>query len=95
LAGRPAPAEIPPPRLLGPFDPVLLGWTSREPIVGPHKGVVTVNGLFRPFALVGGRAAATWRVADGEVALDPFVRIRRRDARALEIDAADVVRFLG
>ena len=94
LAGRPPPAEIPPPRLLGPYDPVLLGWTSREPIVGPHKGVVTVNGLFRPFALVGGRAAATWRVADGEVALEPLGRISRRDAKALEVDAADVLRFL-
>ena len=94
LAGRPAPAEMPPPRLLGPFDPVLLGWTSREPILGPHKGIVTVNGLFRPFALVGGRAAATWRMADGEVALEPLGRISRRDAKALEVDAADVVRFL-
>jgi hypothetical protein len=94
LAGRPAPAEIPPPRLLGPYDPVLLGWTSREPIVGPHGGVVTVNGLFRPFALVGGRAAATWRLAGGEVALEPLGRISRRDAKALETDAADVVHFL-
>jgi len=94
LAGRPPPAKMPPPRLLGPFDPVLLGWTSREPIVGPHEGVVTVNGLFRPFALVKGRAAATWRVADGEVALEPLGRISRRDSRALEIDAADVMRFL-
>lgn len=62
--------------------------------MGPHRGVVTVNGLFRPFALVGGRAAATWRVADGEVALEPLGRISRRDAKALELDAADVVRFL-
>ena len=30
LAGRPWMSEIPPPRLLGAFDPVLLGWTSRE-----------------------------------------------------------------
>ena len=94
LARRPAPAELPPPRLLGSYDPVLLGWTSREPILGPHKGIVTVNGLFRPFALVRGRAAATWRMADGEVALEPFGRLTRRDAKALEVDGADVVRFL-
>ncbi len=36
LAKRPPPAELPPPRLLGAFDPVLLGWSSREPILGPH-----------------------------------------------------------
>ena len=94
LAGRPAPAEMPPPRLLGPYDPVLLGWTSREPILGPHTGIVTVNGLFRPFALVRGRAVAIWRMAQGEVALEPLGRITRRDAKALEADAADVVRFL-
>ena len=94
LRRRPAPAELPPPRLLGAYDPVLLGWTSREPILGPHKSIVTVNGLFRPFALVAGRAVATWRLAGGEVALEPLGRLTRRDAEALEADAADVVRFL-
>ena len=36
LAKRPAVEKPPPPRLLGAFDPVLLGWTSREDILGPH-----------------------------------------------------------
>jgi Winged helix DNA-binding domain len=94
LAGRPPPAEPPPPRLLGSFDPVLLGWTSREPLLGDHAGVVTVNGLFRPFALVRGRAAATWSLSRGEVVLEPFGRLTSRDAAALRADAADVVRFL-
>ena len=91
---RPAAEAIPPPRLLGAFDPLLLGWASREPLLGPHQGVVTVNGIFRPFALVGGRAAATWRVAGGEVALEPFTRLTRRATAALQADAQDVVRFL-
>lgn len=96
LAGRPPAAELPPPRLLGAFDPVLLGWVSREPIVGAHEGIVTDNGLFRPFALVEGRAAAVWSMPRGEVALgDPFYRITAADRAALEADAADVVRFLG
>ena len=51
-------AEVPPPRLLGAFDPVLLGWTSREQILGPHTELVTLNGIFRPFAMVKGRAVA-------------------------------------
>ena len=50
---------LPPPRLLGAFDPLLLGWTSREPILGRNTSVVTVNGIFRPFALVRGRGVAT------------------------------------
>ena len=36
LAGRASPHRLPPPRLLGQFDPVLLGWTSREEITGSH-----------------------------------------------------------
>jgi DNA glycosylase AlkZ-like len=97
LARPPAhadPAELPPPRLLGPFDPLLLGWTSREDILGGHSGIVTVNGLFRPFALVRGRAAAIWRLVAGKVELEPFGRLSRADRAALDADAADVVRFL-
>jgi Winged helix DNA-binding domain len=94
LAGRPLAAGLPPPRLLGAYEPVLLGWRSREPLVGPHGRAVVANGLFRPFALVGGRAVATWRLSRGEVALEPFGRLRRADAVALDADAADVVRFL-
>jgi hypothetical protein len=94
LAGRADAEALPPPRLLGSFDPVLLGWVSRAPLLGSHQGVVTVNGLFRPFALVRGRAAATWRLAEGKVTLEPFGRIPRGDAAALDADAADVVRFL-
>ncbi len=94
LRRRPAAAELPPPRLLGPFDPVLLGWTSREPLLGTHQGVVTVNGLFRPIALVDGRAAGIWSMPRGEVVIEPFGRIAPRDASALEADAEDVVRFL-
>lgn len=94
LAGRAPPAEQPPPRLLGSFDPLLLGWGSREEIVGGHRSLVTVNGLFRPFALVRGRAAATWRIAGGEVQLEPFGRLAREDAAALRADAQDVLRYL-
>ena len=94
LAGRPPAAELPPPRLLGPFDPLLLGWVDRERVVGPHTGLVTVNGIFRAFALVEGRAAAAWRFQRGEVQLEPFGRLPRKHAAALEADAEDVVRFL-
>ncbi len=94
LAGQPPAAPIPPPRLLGAFDPVLLGWRSREAVLGPHRSIVTVNGLFRPFALVRGRAAATWSMPRGEVVLEPLVRLTRRDTAALAADAQDVVRYL-
>jgi hypothetical protein len=83
-----------PPRLLGAFEPLLLGWCSRAAVTGRHQGLVTVNGIFRPFALVGGRAVATWSTRGGEVALSPFARISGADAQALNADAEDVVRFL-
>jgi hypothetical protein len=91
---RRRPPELPPPRLLGAFDPLLCGWSSRELVVGDHVGVVTVNGLFRPIALVGGRAVATWSLQGGRVTLAPFGRLRAADAAALEVDAGAVVAFL-
>jgi hypothetical protein len=95
LAKRRSAADLPPPRLLGSFDPVLLGWTSREALLGSHQGIVTVNGLFRPFALVRGRAAATWSISAGKVVVKPLDRLTRKDKAALENDAKDVVRYLG
>ncbi len=94
LAKRTPCAEIPEPRLLGAFDPLLLGWTSREEVVGPHKLLVTTNGIFRPFALVGGRAVATWRLAGGKVTIEHLGKITKKAAAALEADAAEVLQFM-
>jgi hypothetical protein len=94
LAGRRDATGMPPPRLLGAFDPVLLGWSSREAILGRHAGAVVGSGLFRPIALVGGRAVGIWALRAGSVSLEPFARVRRADAAALELDARDVTRYL-
>ena len=92
---RPDRSTMPRPRLLGPFDPTLLGWSSREEIVGDHAPRIVSGGVFRPFALVGGRAVATWRWSDGKVLLEPFAtKLAASAARALEREAADVARFL-
>src|SRR5690242_2762100 len=84
----------PPPRLLGAYDPLLLGWDSRDPVVGPHGRLIAINGLFRPFALVHGRAVGTWSLPGGRVALVPFAPLPDADAAALAADAAEVERFL-
>jgi Winged helix DNA-binding domain len=94
LRAQPSTANIPPPRLIGAYDPVLLGWTSREAIIGPHTHLVTNNGLFRPFAMVGGRAVARWRFTSGKVSIEPLGRIAKKAVTALEVDAADVQRFM-
>jgi hypothetical protein len=94
LAKRAPAAELPPPRLLGPFEPLLLGWASREPVLGSNESVVTVNGIFHPIALVKGRVVATWTMPGGKVELAPFGRLRSADRAALEADGAAVARFL-
>lgn len=85
---------LPGPQLLGPFEPVLLGWKARDPILGEPAARVVSGGVFRPFALVGGRAAATWTIARGSVDLEPFRSLSRADRSALETEAADVTRYL-
>jgi hypothetical protein len=88
-------AERPPPRLLGAFEPLLLGWRSRAELVGDGEAAIVSGGLFRPFALVRGRAVATWRLRGGKVELEPFARIARPDRAALDEDAEAVLGYLG
>jgi len=95
LKGSPDAAPLPPPRLLGAFDPLLLGWTSREEVVGAHEVLVTTNGIFRPFALVGGRAVARWGLAGGKVTIEHLEEVRPQDAAALEKEAQRVLEYLG
>jgi hypothetical protein len=94
LAASPPIAEVPEPRLLGAFDPVLLGWNSREPILGRHTHFVTINGIFRPFAMVKGRAVASWKLNRGKVTIEPLDPIAKKATAALNADATDVERFM-
>jgi hypothetical protein len=86
--------ELPPPRLLGAFEPVLLGWTSRKAITGEDTTLVTINGIFRPFALVKGVAVASWGMPGGKVALAPFRTLSSAVTRALAVEAAAIEEFL-
>jgi hypothetical protein len=94
LKGTKAGGPIPPPRLLGAFDPVLFGWTSRDPILGADAPAVVSGGTFRAFALVRAHAAATWSIRAGKVDLKPFRPLSGRDATALKGEERDVMRFL-
>jgi hypothetical protein len=73
---------------------LLLGWRSREALLGTHPSIVTTNGIFRPIALVRGHAATTWSMPCGEVLLEHLGRITPRGTTALAADARDVVRYL-
>ena len=96
LPGRPPPPPLPAPRLLGGFEPLLLGWVSREDVLAGHTTLVTTNGLFRPFALAGGRAVATWGLPRGRVTVTPLGEgdLAPDVAGALDRDAREVERFL-
>jgi hypothetical protein len=85
-------APMPGPTLLGPWDELLLGWESRADVLQGNTSVVTVNGIFKPIALVRGRAVATWSVSTG--ALEPFAPLSATVTRALAKEWADVQRFL-
>jgi DNA glycosylase AlkZ-like len=94
LRRRPAAAPLPQPRLLGAFEPVLLGWRTRAALLGRHEPRVVKGGLFRPFALIRGRAAATWSLSGRGVAVEPFTQLTGAERAALEADAEEVESFL-
>lgn len=88
-------APLPPPRLLGGFEPLLLGWSSRRPLLGEHQGLITVNGLFRSMLLVRGRAAGGWTLSSGVLRVRPFATLAPAVAASLEGETEDIARFLG
>ena len=94
LKRRPEASPLPGPRLLGPFDPVLLGWETRDLLLGDQQPRVVRGGVFRAFALVEGRAAATWTISQHKVDLKPFGRLPTETRSALDAEAEDVRRFL-
>jgi Winged helix DNA-binding domain len=94
LKGSQRTDALPPPRLLGAFEPVLLGWVSRDEILGGDKTLVTNNGIFRPFAMVGGVAVASWGFPGGAVCVTPFRPLSKDITAALSAEAAGIEQFL-
>lgn len=82
-----APAQAPdapvPPRLLGAFDPYLLGWKDRAFAVPAEQArqVHPGGGILRPVATRDGRVVGTWSPA------------RRQAPPGFEDELADVARF--
>jgi hypothetical protein len=88
-------AALPAPRLLGTFEPVLLGWTSRADVLGDAAPRVVTGGVFRSFAMADGRAVALWRLSNaGGLELEPFGELDGGVGEALQHDAEALRRFL-
>jgi len=85
---------LPPPRLLGPFDPLLLGWRSREFVLESPPKVVTVNGIIKAIALIDGRAAGTWTMPGGHVDLHLWKKHDVATATALQRETSAVEAYL-
>ena len=89
----------PPALLLAAFDPLMLGYRSREPVVaaGDDRRILPGGGMLRAAVLIDGRAAGTWALtAEGgrrTVRIDWF----RRPAHSAQLRAEqlDIERFLG
>lgn len=94
LKGAPRRRRLPGPRLLGTFEPLLMGWADRTPILGEHLDLVTSNGIFKAFAFVDGRTVGTWGLPGGAVALELREPVSPADRAALDDDARDVERYL-
>jgi hypothetical protein len=92
---RRRPFESAPVRLLGTFEPVLLGWCSREAILGSHVERVVRGGVFRPFALSEGRAVAAWGISGRALEVEAFEPLAPEVAHALATEQKAVLRFLG
>ena len=87
-------------RLLPAYDPFLLGYKGRDLILPKEyaKRIHPGGGLLRPVVLVGGRAAATWRLKrkakEGVVEVDPFEPLSPETMKAIEREVDDLGRFL-
>jgi hypothetical protein len=80
--------------LLDQWDPLLVGWRSRESLLEHYPRKASAEAHYRPFAYVRARAVAVWSLRQGTVALgEPFTRLTQREQAALRSDAADVERF--
>lgn len=63
-------------------------------MLGRHADRVVSGGVFRPIALVDGRAAAVWAWRAGAVDVERLEPFAPSVARALQAEARDVVRYL-
>jgi hypothetical protein len=90
-----------PPRLLGHFDALLLGYRGRELILDPTfaKRVQAGGGFVQPAVVVAGRVAGTWRLESrartARLTVEPFTTLPRGSRDGLRAEADDLARFLG
>ncbi|MEU4739763.1 crosslink repair DNA glycosylase YcaQ family protein [Actinosynnema sp. NPDC023658] len=78
-------------RMLGHFDPYLLGYRDRSAALAPEHAplVQTGGGFLTPYVVVDGRVVAVWRREGARIAVHPF-----GDRPDLAAEVVDLGRFL-
>jgi hypothetical protein len=78
-----------PVRLLPQFDNTLLGHRDRSRVIADeHRPQVNITpGGMVGTVLLDGFAAAAWRIADGELTLEPFRKLTKAEKSAIEPEA--------
>lgn len=101
LAGAPLDGPPPRPRLLGHFDPLLMGYRDRDLVLDPARTrqIQAGGGFVQPTVLAGGRVAGTWRLdrraKRARLVVEPFGPLTAATRDGLAAEATDVGRFLG
>lgn len=93
LAGAPAgEAGV---RLVGEFDPYLLGYRNRDLVVDPsnRRRIHPGGGMISPAVLRDGRAIGTWRPGARDRAIELFDEVSDEPRAELDAELADLDRF--
>jgi hypothetical protein len=85
-----------PVRFLPEYDNTLLGHKDRSRVIADeHRSLIYIGaGLMVGTLLLDGFAAATWKVKDGELALEPFRKLTKAEQKAIEPEAEALVAWL-
>jgi hypothetical protein len=87
-------------RLLPAFDTYLLGYRRRDLAVGPalQRRLQRGGGWLHPAVVVNGRAVAAWSLRKtggrGQIQIEPFETLTRAVHAGIEVEVADIGRFL-
>jgi hypothetical protein len=94
-APRPDPATPAPPRFLPEFDNVLVAHEERSRIIPAEHRDAVVRDLGRPWLLVDGFIAASWRLAGGTLTIAPLRPFTADETAAVTAEGERLLAFAG